>query len=216
MGRPINKKFFGNRNVPPVGGEGVASVTLSTSTLVTTSSAVTVSFAAPQLLGGSAATGSAVKTGSTVTSVTILSSGGGYTSAPTVTFTYNGTNVTNAGTAVLTIGRPNSIVISAFISTGTSAVAGDIIKQESTARYLVTTAQGVGACKLVAAAPAAGELTFTATDSDGGTYYVTKLTSRKARLIKGDRSGVQFTSGTLVAWTLGTAIAGVSVTLESN
>lgn len=298
MGRPIHKKFFGNTNVPPLGGEGVASITAggvnSGKTAVTP-----IVIAAPNLPGGTQAvarshmeldsivnflagtgytvgdvltliepgdaatvratltvtgitgidptgpidtvsittrgdytalptgthpagditrysvtggTGSGADFNTTwkVKSVEVTTAGTGYTSAPSVT-TQGGTTFTAALTSV----NQNAIAISAYIPDGSSAVAGDIVKQEASRRYLVTTAQGTGQCKLVSAAPAAGEMTMTAVDSAGGTYYVTKLTAHRALLIKGDRTGTEFASGTSVAWSLSAAVLNERVQIVS-
>jgi hypothetical protein len=85
-----------------------------------------------------------------------------------------------------------------------SAVAADIMRQSGGNKYVVRTAQGVGRVKLVAATPVKGEARIIATDSAGGTYYVTELRGRKAHIIKGDQTGTQFTTGTAgidVPWT---------------
>jgi hypothetical protein len=215
MGRPIKKKFFGNTNVPPVGGEAVASVTMSTTTFFESTLTVTVTFGNPTLPTGVTASGTAVKTGNTVTSVTVVSGGGGYLAVPTVTLTDGVTTSTTATTAVLTTTKQNAIVISAFVPGGSSAVAGDIIKQASSTRYSVTTAQGTGTCKLVAAASTqSGEMTVLAVDSDSGDYYVTKLTARKARLVP--NTGTQFSTNTMVKWTFDSPVENVSVQIENN
>ena len=210
MGRPIKKAFFGNLNDPydgsvalgsGVGGEGVASVTLSTTLTIT------MSFTAPQIAGGVTAAGTPVKTGNTVTSVLITEAGSGYTSAPTVAFT--GTNMTTqgAGTAVLTSDRVNALYVISYLPTaGQSRTNGDIIKQESSRRYLVQNTDGQGVCKLVGADPAAGEMNIIASDLGGATYYVTKLTGRKATLTnKTDTSTAYYASGEVAPWTIGSA-----------
>lgn len=156
-------------------------------------------------------TGATLNVNYGIGTASVTTSGSGYTSAPLVTLSEgNGTL-----TAVLTNVNQNAIAISAYVPGGSSAVAGDIVKQEASRRYLVTTAQGTGQCRLVAAAPAAGEMTMTAVDSAGGTYYVTKLTAKKALLVKGDRTGTQFTDGTTVKWTFGSAVLNESVQLSS-
>ena len=51
MGRPINKKYFGNTSVPPIGGEGVASIAVGgTNTGKTAVPAIVI--AAPELPAG--------------------------------------------------------------------------------------------------------------------------------------------------------------------
>ena len=230
MGRPIKKKFFGNLNLPKygsvgqgsgVGGEGVSSITLPANA-PDAAGAITVSFTAPQIAGGVTATGTPVKTGSTVTSVTITSPGSGYTVAPTVTFT--GTNVTyhTNGTAVLTSNRQDAITIISYLTTGSSAInAGDIIKQEASKRYLVQNAQGRGICKLVAGAgidatTTPGTMHIIAEDGAGGTYYVTKLTAHKARLVnRTNTSTAIYTSGKVAPWNI-TVATGTYVTLNNT
>lgn len=156
-------------------------------------------------------------TGMKINTVTVTAGGSGYTSVPVVADTPDG-NATL--TAVLTTTTANAIAISAFVPVadgGSSAVVGDIVKQEASRRYLVRTAQGLGQCALVAAAPAAGQMTMTATDSAGGTYYVTKLTANLAYLVKGDRTGTQFASGTLVKWVFEAApVLNYSVVIAST
>lgn len=216
MGRPIKKTFFGNINQSyygshplgsGVGGEGVASVTLSTTSFAVSTLTITMSFTAPQIAGGVTATGTPVKTGNTVTSVLITEPGSGYTVAPTVAFT--GTNMTTqgAGTAVLTGDRANALyVISYLPDAGQSRTDGDIIKQESSRRYLVQNTDGQGVCKLVAATPVAGEMNIIATDAGGATYYVTKLTGRKATLTnKTDTGTAYYVTGEVAPWTIGAA-----------
>lgn len=215
MGRPIQKKYFGNTNVPTIGGEGVASVTIGGTWAGFTDATTTVTFTAPQLPGGVTATGTATIVGGAVTAVVMTNNGSGYTSAPTVTIADSdgGAETTGTATAVLTSSKQNSIAISAYV-TGGSAKAGDIVRQTGSRRYRVTTADGTETLKLVAAAPAAGEMTMTAEDSAGGTYYVTKLTAHRAVIVKGDRTGTQFTTGAdgiSVPWTFESPTASVSV-----
>ena len=290
MGRPIKKIYFGNTSTPPIGGESVASVTISGTNndytvkpalavgapnlpggeqavvAVTTMSVATVTVVAGgtgytngdvltvvglgtgtaatltvtnAVLGEIQAGGVSVTTGgaySTVTDVTALAvtgpgnddatfdvtlavdgvsvttAGSGYTSAPSVSDTPNG----NASfTAVLTSSNPNAIAISAFVTGGASAVAGDIVKQEASRRYLVTTAQGTSDCSLVAAPPLAGEMTMTATDSAGGTYYPIKLTQNKATIVKGGRTGTQFDTHSFVISAISRSNGVVTVTTSA-
>jgi adhesin/invasin len=292
MGRPIKKKYFGNTNEPPIGGEGVASVAVSGSNNdYTVKPALAVG--APNLPGGVQAvvevtsmgvasatltaagsgyspndvltvvglgTGTAatitvntVDTGgevltftvttagvyTTVTdvtdlattvspaggtsakvdvllkvnAVTVVTAGSGYTSAPAVTDTPNGNGTF---TATLSSANVNAIAISAFVVGGSSAVAGDIVKQEASRRYLVTTAQGTSDCSLVAAPPLAGQMTMTATDSAGGTYYPIKLTQSKALIVKGGRTGTQFDTRSFVISAIARASDTVTVTTTAS
>lgn len=227
MGRPLHKRFFGNTNIVStgegVGGEGVASVTIVGEFSGFTAATTTVTFSAPQLAGGETATGTATIVAGAVTAIVITNSGSGYTSAPTVTIADSdvGAEVTTGtATAVLTSGgnaRQNAIAAYAFV-TGGSNKLGDIVKQVSSRRYRVRTADGTMVCSLVTdgVANAAGEMTITATDSSGKTYYVAKLTSRKAVLIPFGTAGHEFVSGTSVRWTFGAAVLNTSVTIANN
>lgn len=162
-------------------------------------------------------TNSATGTGATLTvnygigTATVTTTGSGYTSAPSVTV--SGGNGTL--TAVLTTSNQNAISISAFVTGGSSAVAGDIVKQEASRRYLVTTAQGTSDCSLVAAPPLAGEMTMTATDSAGGTYYPIKLTQNFATLVKGGRTGTQFDTHSFVISSIARSAGVVTVTTSA-
>jgi hypothetical protein len=130
-----------------IGGEGVASVNVSTGTTAPISTlTVTVSFTAPDIAGGVTATGTPVKTGNTVTSVTITNAGSGYTSAPTVTFTGTNMTVQGVGTAVLTTTTTATTKILAiaphtsypdFGPTGKNAPTGSV--------WIKTTTPGKGA-----------------------------------------------------------------------
>jgi len=231
MGRPINKKYFGQTNIAATGegtgGEGVASVTVSVQGTGYTAATTTVTFSAPQIPGGETATGTAVINGSgNVTAITVTNSGSGYTSAPTVTVTDSDVGAEVAGTyvAVLTTGesaRQNSITVTAFIPAsgtagyisgtgGSSAVTGDIIKQVGSYKYVVQTAQGIGRCtlKTSGAASAAGEMNITAVDSDGKTYYVQKLLAYRARLVPYGAAGHLFSSGATAPWSFAAAEPG--------
>jgi hypothetical protein len=122
--------------------------------------------------------------------VVITEKGSGYTSAPTggsLTFSQSVTATstaltTDSGLVGSATNQENAIIIHANID-GTTAVA-DIIRQVRTRGYKVKTAiDGVGVCNLVADdTPAVGRAYITATDNNGNTYFVTKLTAHKATL----------------------------------
>ena len=235
MGRPIHKKYFANTNlqyfgVANVGGEAVASVTIAAP--IAASLAVgttTVTFSAPQLTNGQTATGTAVIDGNgDLTGITITSAGSGYTSVPTISVvdsddseTLNLTTGSGGVTIALTTGasaRQNSIKCEAQIGSGGSEVlVGDILKQVGSRRYKVQTSDGTAVCSLVTTnALGANEMSIMATDSAGGTYLVSKLTSRRAVLVPvanthgGTTSaGTAFSSGTSAPWTFSSATTGV-------
>lgn len=225
MGRPLNKKYFANTNYQDfgtagVGGESVASVTVVTGDSDAYDAADTVEFSAPQITGGAAATGTiVVDVDGAVTGITVVTAGSGYTSAPTVTITTStGTQTTLTLTAVLTTGaaaRQNGIKCEAQIGAGSEVTTGDIIKQAGSKRYKVQTSDGTAVCKLVTtAALGANEMSITATDSAGGTYFVKKLTARKAVLVP--INGTQFATSLTAKWTFGSAIVDSVVTIANQ
>lgn len=219
MGRPIASRYFGNRNTDGVGGEGVqyANVWIAGTGYYSANAAVT--FSAPQITGGTTATGTVSLNGSgNVSGIVITNAGTGYTSAPTATIT--GANAAPASANVSLFASSttqDAITVSAYLLAadgGASAVASDIVKQVGSRRYKVQNAQGSGKVTLVTSAPAAGECRLTATDSDGGTYYVKKLESRTACLLP--VTGTQFLEDAHAKWTLDSAEADVSVVLGNN
>ena len=234
MGRPLNKKFFANTNYQDfgtanVGGESVASVTVVTGNSAGYVTGEMVSFSAPQITGGAYPVATIVATAGAVTSVVITSAGSGYTSAPTATvITAAGTQTTLTLTPVLTSGaaaRQNGIKCEAQIGAGGSELTtGDVIKQVSSRRYKVQTTDGVAVCKLVTTeAKGANEMSIKATDSAGNTYFVAKLTARKAVLVPAANVhggvttiGSQFVSGTSAKWTFGSAVVNTTVTIENQ
>jgi len=122
-----------------------------------------------------------------------------------------------ADTVTLTSSQKYSAIKgNAYIPTaagGSSAVEYDIIKQEASHRYLVKTAQGVGQCRLVSTSTmTSGQMNIIATDANGNTYYVTKLTAHKALLTRQTQSGSNawlYTTGQTAKWTIGSAASGV-------
>ena len=225
MGRPIKKSYFANLLYPyqnqatggltGESGEGVATIVNNNTATYYANGTYDLDITAPQLPGGTQAAGTVTMSGGGVGSVAITVAGAGYTAAPTVTLTSASTTGTTATfVATLTSTVTNAIAVSAWVVGGSSAKPGDIMKQESSKRYLVATNDGVSQCKLVTAAPAEGEMTITATDSALGTYYVKKLTAHKAVLIQD--SGTQFANNSSVGWNLTAAVANVSVKISSN
>ena len=225
MARSLNKKYFGNRNIgttgasdDKIGGEGVASVTVAGTFTGFTDATTTVTFSVPQLPTGVRATGTAVVDGTgAVTGITITQKGSGYTTAPTVTIAdsdVGAETATGTLTAVLTVdtgsvgsstNQENAIVVYADTTDNGSKI-GDIVRQVGARRFKVRTADGVAVCTLKASAVAAqGEMTITATDSDGGTYFVTKITAHRVYITQG--TGTQFASGTSVPWSFAAPVA---------
>ncbi len=214
MGRPIKAKFFANLNLPTygseqrgsgVGGEGVATIANNnTGTLYSTSTTLGLTFTAPQIAGGVAATGQVTTNAAgNVATVTLLTAGSGYTSTPTATVNGGTTGTTATFTIALTSNRQNGIAFTSYLTTGSSAVTGgDIIKQESSRRYLVQNSEGRGQVRLVATdALAAGQMKIIATDGSGATYFVKKLTAKKAYLANRTSTSTAVVTGLVAQWT---------------
>jgi hypothetical protein len=167
-----------------------------------------------------------------VKSITMLEKGSGYTSVPALSWsghTFTGQTIPSGNTPALTTTpvnpitgsstyQENAIQLTAYIPlesqagwvsgfSGSSAVAGDIVRQSGNSKFIARTAQGVGRVKLVGylgsnVSPAAGEAIITASDYDGGLYYVTKISDRRCNIIGYNGSG--FTTGATginVPWT---------------
>jgi hypothetical protein len=93
----------------------------------------------------------------------------------------------------------------------------DIIKQENTQRFRVENADGVFYAKLVNAFPTVGgTMAINATDFNGSTYWVTKITNRRCRVTQNVvKTSFQFADGATVNWTFGSAVTGVSVKIDN-
>ena len=222
MGRPIKKKFFGNTNAKitgeGVGGEAVATIAKNnTGTDYSTSTTISLTFTAPQIAGGQTASGSVTTNElGNVFTVSLTDGGSGYTSAPTAIVTGGTTGTTATFTVALSTTLQNAISGNAYVAGG-SAKLFDIIKQEASKRYLVRTADGTDQCKLVTTSTlAAGEMNIVATDWNGSTYWVRKLTARRAILVQDTVSGsFLISNGASTGWTLGSS-TGTIVTLANN
>jgi hypothetical protein len=241
MGRPLNKKYFANNNLQDfgtanVGGESIASVanaTGLTGMTYLTGGPYTIAAAdigAPDITGGVKPVLTFQPTSATAGTITVVSKGSGYTSAPTITV--RGSLAAGSGTATptatLTSGaaaRQNGIKAETqFGASDAEILTGDIIKQVSTKRYKVQTSQGTGIFKLVTTeAKNALEMSIMATDSAGGTYLVKKLTARQAVLVPvanthggSSSAGSQFASGAAAKWTFGSAVVNDTVTISNQ
>ena len=229
MGRPIKKRFFGSRSfslngtIGAVGGEEVSSIVV-VSTGSSYASTSTVTFRAPDIAGGTTAQGNLTITNGGIYAINVTNPGSGYTSTSTLFSISGGAGSGAVFNASLTTTVPNDIALTAWVPGDSAARTGaDIIKQEASHRYLVQSASGgvtyTGQCKLVATATVnltAGTMNIVATDSAGGTYWVYKLTSRKAYMVP--NTGAQFASTNYIAsWSLtGSPQANVSVTIANN
>jgi len=159
-----------------------------------------------------------------------ISTGGGVVPTSDAGEGYNGTEtVTVTGTGKPTVTAVNfttpsntpytedafpAFLITAKTTSGGTAKVGTIRKQKSQHRFYVETSDGRAICTLKASAVSnVGEMTLTATDSAGGTYYVTKIANRRATLVRG--TGTQFANYSSIPWNFTTAVANVSVLINN-
>jgi len=141
-----------------------------------------------------------------VSGIEVTEKGSGYTSPSDAAFTFSAGSA--AGTSVLTTdtgavgsatNQENAIIVYANTDDNGSKI-GDIIRQVSGRRFKVKTADGIEICKLKSSAvTTVGEMTIAATDATNGTYFVTKISSRKVTLAQDN--GTAFATGASVRWT---------------
>lgn len=198
-------------------------------------------------LTASSATGCTLDIYYGIKTITVSQKGSGYTGAETITFAnaiVEASETQAAGAIVLTTdsgavgsatNQENAVVIHAN-TTNSGTKIGDIIKQTNDRRYKVKTADGIAKCILVSTtSPTSGQAYIKATDTDGGTYLVEKLTAHMAVIrpvaVSPASAGTQFplvnglpqkvewtmngTSGTKVAPGQPYLVAGVSVKIEN-
>jgi hypothetical protein len=168
----------------------------------------------PVALSGGTGTGAQANIAYGVNTIIVDNAGSGYITAPSVTFAPTGAGAT----AVLTTTANTSLAVKAWVpqlsdntaNSSGSAIYGDIVKQEGSHRYYIDSNQGHGVCKLVAKATgslAIGEMNLIATDYNGNTYYVTKLTNRLATLTQiAGGSNYVYNTEDRARWTIGSAV----------
>jgi hypothetical protein len=209
------------------GYTGTATITVTTATAVTAASTGNSGLTATNTFTVASVTGIAlgmiIAGGSTgnngkVTAIngTRITSSvnnlGTWNNAANLTFTDYGTDAKFITT--LTSTTQNALNVTAYIPAkngGASAKLSDIVKQEASHRYLVKNTDGIGQCKLVASnTPSAGEMNLIATDANGSTYWVTKLTARRCILTQRTMSTAYlFATNGSAGWTIASASTGV-------
>jgi len=234
----------GYLTAPAVTIAGPANVTVATSAWsgnaagnVLTVSSTTGLYVGLHTTGVNLATTSHIVAIYTANSNVILSGGNVGTVSGNVTFYDRGVlQGVGAITAVLapTTTSANTIQANAWITGGTIGKAADIVAQRSSRRYKLNNADGFDSCRLVpqpggvptvatvtsAHGPTAvGEMTIQATDSAGGTYWVSKIESRTATVHPGGTGtpGTQFAANSQPIWTSTSApTVNVSVRIGTN
>ena len=125
----------------------------------------------------------------------------------------------------------NTIQANAFISVASGGLGGrlsDITSVKGSRRYRVTNDQGTdtvrlikstecGAANTAGGPPTYGTMTISATDSTGGTYWVTKLDGRTATITPGGSGpGTEFSANAQVIWSMNAAVVNTTVKLATN
>jgi hypothetical protein len=154
-----------------------------------------------------------------VKSITVVEQGSGYVTVPNLSWnghTFTGqtspslnvvTFATDTGAVGSATNEENAIRMTARL-TGGSATLVDIIKQTNDRRYKVTDGTRTGIVQLKSSvATAVGEGSIRLVDTDGGTYFATKLTSRKATITRGTGVQAAFPTGASVKWNMTAATA---------
>ena len=181
----------------------------------------TVAASNPASFSGGTGTGAAATITYGVSGIVVTEKGSGYSTPADAGITFS--SGAAAATSVLTTengipysagNQENAITIYANTDDNGSKI-GDIIRQRSTRRFKVKTADGTAICTLKSSAVSAeGEMTITATDSVGGTYFVTKIGARRCTVTRG--TGTQFASDSSVPWTFGSAVLNTSVKIANT
>ena len=211
-----------NLTVTTAAGSAVLNVTSTAGGAITTVNSITTrgtftGISAVTGISGGAGSGATPVLTYRVKSITITEPGSGYTNAADAAVTFGAGAA--AGTVVMEsdgqnygnqnpVGtNENSITMTARLTGGT-AVQVDIIRQVSTKRFKVTDGTRTGIVTLKASvATAAGEGSIRLVDTDGGTYFATKITSRKATITRGTGVQAAFVTGTAVQWNMTAATA---------
>lgn len=167
------------------------------------------------LYTGMLASGTGVGTGAKITTigsgVLTMSVVNASTVTGTVSFIDAGAGLSGVVNGLTSIYQ-NGVRVYAYIPGGSSAVLGDVIKQEASSRYFVRTAQGTGQCSLVTTSTiTAGQMYMTALDYTGASYFVKKLTARKAILYRYAVNGgsFQYADGEVARWSFSAATNGI-------
>lgn len=122
----------------------------------------------------------------------------------------------------------NTIQGNAHVFGGAGGRLCDILSQRGSRRYRVTNDEGTGVVRLpfptecgaanTSQGPfAANIMTISATDSTGGTYWVTSISSRTATITPGGSGpGTQFSANAQVIWSMNAAVVNTTVKLATN
>lgn len=131
----------------------------------------------------------------------VTNPGSGYISSADAALTFAPASTT-AATATLLVTTTNVILARARVVGSNNVLPADISRQVGTQRYVMTTTDGTSRVALTTTdTPAPGGAYVVATDANGSTYWVTKLTARRARLVRRTMNGSYLhATGATAAW----------------
>jgi hypothetical protein len=156
-----------------------------------------------------------VSTINAITNVVGLTQNNASSNLTGAVITFSDVGVNGALTASLhapSAGRSGALHIFAFLPNGTGVSTANIWKQEGSRSYLVENNDGTGRCKLVSTSTlTAGQMNLVATDANGSTYYVKKLTAYRASLVQSTMTrSFLFSNGSVARWTTATVVTTAS------
>jgi hypothetical protein len=142
-----------------------------------------------------------------VKEVAVTNAGSGYIDVADALPTFSAGTSTATGASVLTITTEPAITPYAKTIAGGTVLPADIIKQTGENTYLMETTEGQALCTLgTTDTPNEGGAYLLATDVNGSTYYVTKLTAHLALLTQKAMVGSYvWDDGELAPWDLAAA-----------
>ena len=169
------------------------------------------SLSAAQVSTGVATTGG-TGTGATLTfsygvnQVSVAANGSGYITADDAAITFSGGTGSGAAASSVMIEAGKNRVLVPIAKIVSQDLPADIIKQMTSNSFMMRTAEGMAQCTLVA--PSAdlspGQAALLATDSQGNTYCVIKITAHKVTVVRegeGGEGGWDWPTGADVPWT---------------
>ena len=150
--------------------------------------------------GTGAGAGATIKfTNYGVSSITVTKGGSGYISVADAAISFSSGSA--AATPVMAEAGSYNVLVP-YANTLTTALPADIVKQMTSHSYMMKTSEGTAQCTLVATTSLVkGQAYLLATDSQGSTYFVTKITAHKVTITRNTGSTYDWPTGADVPWT---------------
>jgi len=150
--------------------------------------------------GTGAGAGATIKfTNYGVSSITVTKGRSGYISVADAAISFSSGSA--AATPVMAEAGSYNVLVP-YANTLTTALPADIVKQMTSHSYMMKTSEGTAQCTLVATTSLVkGQAYLLATDSQGSTYFVTKITAHKVTITRNTGSTYDWPTGADVPWT---------------